>query len=242
MTNSPLLFAQNLTLQRASHVLINALNWEIQAGQWWGVLGCNGVGKTSLLEALAGQYTLQAGSLTLLGRAISTWDRRELARVIGLLPQLQEVSSLSYVCDALLAARYPHVGPFQALQTYDYARVEQAIDLFELTTLKNRPFNQLSGGERQRVSLAMLYCQQPQVWLLDEPCNHLDLRYQQRMMRQLQQVASDTAIVMTLHDLSLARRYCTQLLWLLDNGEYRISDPSLIDDSAWLEQVYCLAE
>ncbi|MDX1812769.1 MAG: ABC transporter ATP-binding protein, partial [Gammaproteobacteria bacterium] len=105
---------------------------------------------------------------------------------------------------------------------------------------ENRYINTLSGGERQRVAIAMLIAQQPQVYLLDEPINHLDVRHQINIMQLFNALKNqrDTAIIMILHDLNLAMRFCDHILMLFDNGQTRQGTTHEMLTTANLETLY----
>lgn len=177
----PVLEARQLRLRAGDRLLGQTLNFALQPGQCWGLLGPNGVGKTSLLHTLAGLRPPAAGTVRLLGQELSCWRRRQLAQVLGLLLQDQEPRFPLPVLDWVLAGRYPHLGPWDWPGAEDQRLALTALEQVGLTELAQRDMQTLSSGERQRVAIATLLAQGPRFLLLDEPVEHLDLREQVRI-------------------------------------------------------------
>lgn len=211
----------NLSLQRGARPILSGLNWQVAAGEVWGVLGANGAGKSSLLLCMAGLLRPAAGDVQLLGRPLKAYRPRQLARLLSFLAQDQAADLPIRLRDWLLLSRYPQQGAWGKQQPEDRARVEEILALTELTHLAARWTSELSGGERQRMALAGLLVQEAPWMLLDEPTNHLDLHHQMRLLPLLiaasQQGAG--ALVMSLHDVNLAEQFCSHCLLLLAGGE-----------------------
>ncbi len=211
----PVLEARQLRLRAGDRLLDQTLNFALQPGQCWGLLGPNGVGKTSLLHTLAGLRPPAAGTVRLLGQELSSWGRRQLAQVLGLLLQDQEPRFPLPVLDWVLAGRYPHLGPWDWPGAEDQRLALAALEQVGLTELAQRDMQTLSSGERQRVAIATLLAQGPRFLLLDEPVEHLDLREQVRILDLVRRLRDQgTAILMSLHDPNFALRACDHLILL----------------------------
>ncbi|OAN88190.1 ABC transporter [Marinobacter sp. EhC06] len=202
---------------RASGVPLNLV---IEPGQVWGVLGPNGVGKTTLLHTLAGLWEPRSGQLLLDGTPLGDIRRKTVSQQMGLVFQDRQDGFPATVLETALIGRHPWLLPWQMESGEDLAIAERALEALDAIHLKDRLVNTLSGGERQRVAIATLMTQSPEIWLLDEPTNHLDLQHQTAVMKLLrQQAACDRAVFMCLHDLNLAARWCDQILLLYPDGQ-----------------------
>jgi iron complex transport system ATP-binding protein len=196
------------------------LNITIEPGQSWGVLGPNGAGKTTLLHTLAGLHAPRSGEVRLGGQPLSQWRRRHVAQRLGLVFQDRQDGFPASVLETALIGRHPYLSPWQMEGAEDYQRAEIALQRLDVAHLRDRLVSTLSGGERQRVAIAAVLTQAPNVWLADEPTNHLDLHHQSAVMGLMaEQAAAGQAVVMCLHDLNLAARWCDHILLLYPNGD-----------------------
>ncbi len=197
-----------------------ALTLAVAPGQVWGVLGPNGAGKTTLLHTLAGLRAPRSGEIRLDGRSLTAWRRRHVARRLGLVFQENHDGFPATVRETALIGRHPWLSPWQMEGGEDLRLAEAALARLGVGHLADRLVGTLSGGERQRVAIATVLAQAPGVWLADEPTNHLDLRHQTAVMALLaEQARAGSAVMMCLHDLNLAARWCDHLLLLYPDGE-----------------------
>ncbi|GHE22854.1 ABC transporter ATP-binding protein [Halomonas urumqiensis] len=196
------------------------LSFTLAAGQVWGVLGPNGVGKTTLLHTLAGLRAPRRGEVLLDGRPIAAHGRREVARRLGLVFQERQDGFPATVRETALIGRHPWLSPWQMESGDDLRLAEAALARLDIGHLAERLVGTLSGGERQRVSIATVLAQAPGLWLCDEPTNHLDLHHQTTVMALLaERAAAGCAVMLCLHDLNLAARWCDQVLLLYPDGQ-----------------------
>lgn len=196
------------------------LNLTIEPGQVWGVLGPNGAGKTTLLHTLAGLQAPRSGSVQLNELALRQLRRSHVAQRLGLVFQDRQDGFPATVLETALIGRHPYLSPWQMEGAEDYARAEDALERLDVAHLRERLVSTLSGGERQRVAIATVLTQAPNVWLADEPTNHLDLHHQSAVMALMaEQSIQGRAVIMCLHDLNLAARWCDHVLLLYPNGE-----------------------
>jgi len=213
---SPLLQAENLSLRVGVRVLIEALSMTVTPGELWCVLGPNGSGKTTLLHTLAGLRAPDAGAVQLAGRPLAAWDTTEAARLRGLLPQTLHDAFSASALEIVLMGRHPHLSRWGWEGEVDRDMAVAALAAVELASVAERDVVTLSGGERQRVGIAALLAQDPPLLLLDEPVAHLDMRHQVVVLRLLRELVrgANKAVVLSIHDLNLARRFATHALVL----------------------------
>jgi iron complex transport system ATP-binding protein len=163
------LVVENLELTRGKKCLFNRLSMEFSPGEVWGILGCNGSGKTSLLHTLAGIIPPNAGTIKLNHQHLTTRASRQRALEIALLLQHYDDTFPATVMETVLIGRHPHYHYFHFESTQDRAIVNRILQQLEILALQNRDIRTLSGGERQRVAIAMVLAQQTNYYLLDEP-------------------------------------------------------------------------
>ncbi|WP_455222199.1 ABC transporter ATP-binding protein [Kaarinaea lacus] len=218
-----LLSVKSLRTSVAKRSICRDLDLTVNSGECWGILGVNGIGKTTLLHTLAGLREFEAGEIHYLGNSLASINRVELAKQRGILFQDNADPFPATVLETVLIGRHPYIKTWQWETAEDIALARKALQRVDLTGLENRYINTLSGGERQRVAIATLIVQQPKVYLLDEPINHLDIRHQIRIMQLFDDLKNQghAAIIMILHDLNLAMRFCDHILMLFDDGETR---------------------
>jgi iron complex transport system ATP-binding protein len=219
MTTRPLLATRKLAVSIAGIDVCKELDFAVERGECWAILGRNGAGKTTLLHTLAGLRPPAAGSIDIDGRALASLPARELARVRGLLPQDDFDTFPATVLETVLIGRHPHLPRWQWEGPADLSIVRTALASVDIGAAELRDVRTLSGGERRRVALATLLAQEPQLFLLDEPASHLDLAHQVALLDRLTALAreQDKALLMVLHDVNLAARYCDHAL-LLERG------------------------
>ncbi len=219
--SAALLGARDLRVEIGDIRVCDGLNLDLHARQSWGLLGVNGVGKTTLLHTLAGLRPPASGQVTLAGRAIADLPRREVARRLGVLFQGEADEFPGTVLETALMGRHPFLGRWQWESETDQALAEAALREVGLDGLEQRQVGTLSGGEARRLALATLLTQDPRLLLLDEPTNHLDPHHQIRLLGLLRQRAAegDRALLMILHDINLASRFCDHLILLFGDGE-----------------------
>ena len=214
-----MLEGDNVTVRYDHFVAVNALSFHLNEGEWLMLAGPNGAGKSTLIEAIA-QGIPCTGSIKWKGRDLNTLKASELAQRIGVLSQKNHVGYAYTVEEVVGLGRYAwKAGLFSGRDDRGKDEVEKALEITGLTALRHASMLTLSGGEMQRVFLAQVFAQDPQVLILDEPANHLDLNYQQQIFSLIRQWLKEPgrAVLSVVHDLSLARRYGTHAV-LMDEG------------------------
>ncbi|MCL7461991.1 heme ABC transporter ATP-binding protein [Pseudomonas sp. NW5] len=211
-----MLQARRLSVRRGPCPVLEGIELSLQGGEVLGVLGPNGAGKSSLLAALSGELAPADGEVLLGGQPLARLAARQRARQLAVLPQRSALQFDFRVEEVVALGRLPHAD------TPDSARqaLEGALQAADILHLRPRDYLGLSGGERQRVQLARVLAQlwpgrAGQVLLLDEPTAMLDPLHQHACLQAARTLAArGVAVLVILHDLNLAARYCDRLLLL----------------------------
>ena len=234
-----MLHTENLTIAHPGKSLLRDFSIRFQPGECWAVLGPNGCGKTTLLHSLAGVHAAQSGLVKLDEKNIEEIPRREFAQQVGLL--LQEESGRF---DGTLG-EYVELGLFSqgtwlSGNPSAASKAHAAMSRMQIDVHADRLWKQLSGGERQRARLAQLLAQAPDVYLLDEPLLHLDLRHQLAVLQCLRALTQHSlkTVIMVLHDSLWASRFCDHALMLYDDGNCRFGAAQTLITKNNLAQLY----
>lgn len=219
---------------------IEDLSFAIDAGEFFGIIGPNASGKTTLIRLLSRVLVPGRGEILLGGEPMSALTRVAVARQVAVVPQDVPPGFAYTVEELVLMGRFPH-GPARLFETaMDLEHARQAMAAAGVAELAGERLDRLSGGERQRVMLARALAQRARLLVLDEPTAHLDLRYQVQCAALLRQLNRDTGvgIVLVSHDLNLAAEVSDRLLLLSGGRAARIGAPEMVLEEAVLEQVY----
>ncbi|MEQ8266595.1 MAG: ABC transporter ATP-binding protein [Parvibaculum sp.] len=208
---------ENLHASLGQTHVVRGVSLEASGAQFIGLIGPNGVGKTTLVRAAAALIPF-AGSVALDGVSVPVMDPRARARAIAYLAQGAGSHWPLEVSRLVALGRLPHLAPFRAPAPADEAAIARAMSLADVECFRGRDVLTLSGGERARVLLARALAVEAPLLLVDEPVASLDPYHQIRIMEVLRAYADEgRMVVAVLHDLSLAARYCDRLV-LLDGG------------------------
>jgi len=231
---------------QATRWILDDVSFQVQAGEVLGVVGPNGSGKTSLLKVLARLMSPQQGGITLFGQELAAKTQREVACLVGVVPQDTQILFPFTVAETVLMGRFPHrsrdgwVSGFGWESQEDVTIAEQAMMTMDIVHLTRRSVTGLSGGERQRTIIARALAQTPKVLLLDEPTAFLDLQHQVEICSALCRLRDEhgLTVVLVSHDLNLVSQYCDRIL-LLDHGQVvRLGGPDEVIEPEVLESVY----
>jgi iron-siderophore transport system ATP-binding protein len=206
--------AKDLTLQYDQRRVVEGLTAEIPEGKVTMIVGANACGKSTLLRGLSRLLKPAGGTVTLDGKDIHSRPAKELARILGLLPQHPAAPDGILVRDLVGRGRYPHQGFFRSWSAGDDDAVQRALQATETLELAERNVDELSGGQRQRVWIAMALAQETDVLLLDEPTTYLDLAHQVEVLDLVTDLNRQrgTTVAIVLHDLNLAARYADHVI------------------------------
>ncbi len=225
-----MLRAQNLQIRRGQQTVLADIDFELKPGEALGVLGPNGAGKSTLLGALSGELLPSQGNVWLDEQPLAHWNGTERARRLAVLPQTSTLDFAFRVEEVVGMGRLPH----QSGQVRDQEIVGAALQVADAGHLAGRSYLALSGGERQRVHLARVLAQlwpghRGQTLLLDEPTSMLDPLHQHTTLQAIRQFADrGGAVLIILHDLNLAARYCDRLLLLEKGCPHALDSPEQV--------------
>jgi len=195
--------------------VLAGVDLSVEPGEVVGVLGRNGVGKTTLLRVASGALAPDAGRVTLDGAPLAAMDRRVRARHVALVPQDTQVPFPFSAAEVVLMGRTPHLGFLGFESAHDFAIARDALERMGIAALADRNVQELSGGERQLVVVARALAQEPRLLLLDEPTAFLDLRHRLEVLGVVRELAAAGASALVVsHDLGVAARYCDRVALL----------------------------
>ncbi|GAB3163080.1 ABC transporter ATP-binding protein [Myceligenerans halotolerans] len=214
------LSAHDLTLGYGDRLVVEGLTTAIPDGAITTIIGPNGCGKSTLLRAIARLLRPRSGQVLLDGKAITSMRTRDVAKVLGMLPQSPVAPEGLAVADLVAKGRHPHQAWWRQWSGDDESEVEAALRLTGMQALAGRPVDELSGGQRQRAWISMALAQETDILLLDEPTTYLDLAHQVEVLDLVDTLQSELGrtVVMVLHDLNLAVRYSDHLIVMRDGA------------------------
>lgn len=238
--DDPVLSARDLIAGYGSLAVLDGISIELRAGELLAIVGPNGAGKSTLLRLLTGTMKPWSGTVELGGRALHSYQRRELARRIATVAQENSVAFGFTVLEVVLMGRAPHLGPFHLENAHDLEIACGALDRFGLLALAARRIQELSGGERKQVFLARALAQEPAIALLDEPTAFLDLRHIAAIFTRLRELSLSRrmAVVATLHDLNIAALWADRVMLLKEGRTVAIGTPEQVLTADNLRAVY----
>ena len=226
--NEPVLQADGLSVGYESRTVLTDVSFAVRPSELVGLIGANGAGKSTLLKTVRRLLAPLRGTIALLGTGTQSLSPRAFAQRAAYLSH-QTVVPFGYtVRDIVMAGRYPYLGWWQREGGRDRALVDASLAYVAMTALADRPMQELSGGQRQRTLFAKVLAHQTPVLLLDEPATGLDLMYQEELFRFCQDIcAAGRTVLMVVHELGLAARFCSRLL--LFGGGHLLADGTPAD-------------
>lgn len=220
--------------------VLENLSCSFQNGKMYGVIGPNGVGKSTLLNVLSGVDRPKQGEVLLDGKRIDTFPRKQIARMMAVLQQSGLPQVGFTVREVISMGRFPFQNWLGSDEQDSDAIINEAISAMGLEQLTERKMDQLSGGERQRVALAKVMAQEPSIILLDEPTTFLDIGFQIQLLDTVRawQRERKLTVIAVLHDLNLASLYCDELVVLHDGKVAAAGTPQAVLTVPLIEHVY----
>ncbi|MCG5214496.1 ABC transporter ATP-binding protein [Streptosporangium sp. KLBMP 9127] len=234
--------AAGVKLGYGDRIIIDGLDLGIEAGTVTTIIGPNGCGKSTLLRALGRLLKPTGGEVLLDGKRIDRMPTREVAKVLGVLPQAPTAPEGLTVADLVARGRHPHQTWYRQWSAGDETAVAEALSMTGLLDLADRPLDELSGGQRQRAWISMALAQGTDLLLLDEPTTFLDLAHQVEVLELIRSLHLDAqrTIVMVLHDLNLAARYADRLVAMRDGRVVAAGEPHEVLTEDLLREIFDL--
>lgn len=230
--------AKSVSFAYADAEAVRECSVQLRRGELCAIIGPNGSGKSTLLRLLSNLALPKSGRLLLEGREYASYERREFARSVALMPQTRSVPEMT-VREYVEHGRYPFLPFSQRFSAADRAAVEKALIETEMSGFAERFLRELSGGERQRAYLALLLAQDPKFALLDEPTTFLDISAQFQVMEILRRMRDDgRCVVAVLHDLSMAMQFCDRIIVMSEGKIIANEAPDDLAASRVWEEVF----
>ncbi|WP_086826844.1 ABC transporter ATP-binding protein [Allokutzneria sp. NRRL B-24872] len=234
--------AEGLSLGYGENRVVEGLDLDVIDGTITAVIGPNGCGKSTLLRALGRLLSPQEGHVLLDGKRIDKTPTREVAKIVGVLPQTPVAPDGLTVGDLVARGRHPHQAWYRQWSSDDEGAVSEALRMTGMLEFSERTLDQLSGGQRQRAWISMALAQGTDLLLLDEPTTYLDLAHQVDVLDLVQQLHDQAGrtVIMVLHDLNLAARYSDRLIAMRDGKIVAQGDPKDVLTEQLLSDVFDL--
>ena len=238
--NTESLSTRGLAAGYNGKTVVDGVELAVRAGEIAVLIGPNGAGKSTILKTLARQLAPLSGAVYLDGRTLAEMAENELAKTLSIVTTERVRGELMTCADVVAMGRYPYTGRLGILSENDRRAVTQAMELVDVTALRETPFESLSDGQRQRVMLARAICQEPKVLLLDEPTTFLDVRYQLDFLSALRRLVRErgVSVIASLHELELARRVADTVICIREGKVDRVGAPEEVLTDAYIETLY----
>ena len=218
--NSSILQVQDINFSYDQETVLHSISMNVSPGEFIGVIGPNGSGKSTLLKLLGGVLKPDSGQLHFKETNYLDYKQKLLAQSITWVPQEHPMAFNFKVSEIVLMGRHPYLSAFTFEGEDDVEIAHSAMESTQTLQFAQRNFNEISGGEKQRVVIAGAIAQEPELMILDEPTSALDIKYQIQILSILKKLNENqqTTIVLAMHDLHLASKFCSRLI-LLDEGK-----------------------
>ncbi len=236
------LVAEKISVGYNKHKVLSDIDISIPTGKVTVFIGENGSGKSTLLKAFCRILEPMEGRVLLDGKSISSYPRKEFAKIVGLLSQFSSAPEGIRVTDLVSRGRYPYKKTFGGLSSEDFEAIKSAMEKMQVMDIADVPVDELSGGQKQRVWLAMAIAQETDILFLDEPTTFLDIAYQIEILNSLKRLNEEhgKTIVMVLHDLNMSSRYADHIVAIKDGHIIAEGDPDTIITPSIVRNVYGL--
>ncbi len=221
-------------------VIVKNLNFTAERGQLLSFAGPNGAGKSTLLKMIAGVIKPYSGKILADNKDLSSLSPAERAKCVAFIPQNFELEFDYSVYDIILSGRFPFLNIWGNYSVKDRETVEDLIEKFGLSDLRNQPLNRISGGEKQRVSIARALAQGSDILLMDEGFSFLDLNYQAEIMKIIKTLTEkeNKSVLLVSHNLNLISAYSDKVI-MLKNGEITACGvPDEVFSSSEIKKLY----
>lgn len=237
-----LLKMDGIKVAYGNHVVLEDFSMHIKQGEFVGIIGPNGTGKSTLIKVITKILEAQDGVVFIGGRNNDSLTRRERAKLVSVVPQEFTIDFDFNSFDIVMMGRNPHQYGKEKNPVKDHEIVHEAMVMTNTWQFKDRMFNELSGGERQRIIIARAIAQQADLILLDEPTSHLDVHHQLEVLELVKRLNRErnTTIIAVLHDINMAARFSDRLILLSNKNVLADGPPHYVVDEKFLGKVYAM--
>ncbi len=224
--------------------IVRELEFRLPKGEILSLIGPNGAGKSTVLKSIAGQLGLIEGVVYLGEDSLSELGRKQLAKRMSVLFTEKPKGEMMTCRDMVATGRYPYTGRFGVLSPKDMCIVDEAMEMVHIAGMAELDFNKASDGQKQRVMLARAMCQEPEIVILDEPTSYLDVKHKLEFLSVLQDMKEKKGltVIMSLHELELAKRISDKVLCLKDGYAGKYGTPEEIFSHGYIEELFDIRE
>lgn len=222
MRSDPMIQIGRLNVTLGGQPRVDDFSLTVACGSFHGLLGPNGAGKTTVLRVLYRAQVADSGDVRIDGTPLNAWAQSDWTRTVGAL--VQEGGSLQ----GLTIRDVIEIGMMNLPLTQDERcmRIEGALRITGLNHMADAEAALVSGGERQKTHIAQILARDPELYILDEPSNHLDLCYQILLLDEIKRRGK--TVIATFHDLTLAARYCDTVSLMCDGRHIATGAPDAV--------------
>lgn len=230
---------KKLVVDYGGEPIVKSVSLELPKNKITSIIGPNGCGKSTMLKALSNIHSYD-GEVIVGGEDIQAYTRKNLAKILAILPQKPESTNGLTVEELVTYGRHPYVTRFGSRSKEDYDMIHWALEVTGLEAFKKRDINTLSGGQKQRVWIALCLAQDTDIIFLDEPTTYLDIAHQLEILEILEMLKSEhnKTIVMVLHDLNQASKYSDYIIALKDGHVVQEGDSEAVINEVVLEKLF----
>lgn len=236
-----ILNVKNLSYYYGEKKVLDDISFNVEEGDFISILGPNGSGKTTLMKAILGVSNGKRRGLILLNdKKIEEYSYKELAKNISAVFQTNSLEFDFTVEEIIEMGRYPYINRFNSISNNDKLIIKKSMDYVGVTNFAERSYKKLSGGEFQRVMIGRALAQEANILILDEPVNHLDLKYQISILKLLKKLNQEKKItvIIILHDLNLASLFSDRIILLKNGSIENIGSPQDVLTQDNIERLY----
>lgn len=240
MSEKGYLQTKKLCVGYQKHIVVDNIEFSLEQGEILTLIGPNGAGKSTVLKSIARQLETLGGSIYLDQKELSRLSGQQLSQSMAVV-MTQKLRAEKMTCEDVVATgRYPYTGRFGILSSSDWKVINEAMELVQVTQIKDLDFNKISDGQRQRVMLARAICQEPQILILDEPTSYLDVKYKLEFLSILQEMKHQKklTVIMSLHELDLAERISDHILCVNGTTSERFGTPQEIFTKGYISKLF----
>jgi iron complex transport system ATP-binding protein len=239
---APALSTEDLSVGYGKSAIVDGIRIRVEAGEILCLIGPNGAGKSTILKTLIRQLRPMEGTVLLEDTPLSDLKERELARKSAAV-LTRRIATELITCEEIVAmGRYPYTGMLGILSETDREKVDETIRVVRIEEIRKNDFDCISDGQRQRVLLARALCQEPKLLIMDEPTSFLDIRNKLEFLSILRRLVRerDLAVVMSLHELDLAQKFCDRIVCVGDGKIKAIGSPEEIFEGDVIRELYAV--